>query len=248
MKLIVIGDLHGNPIWKKIVEKHAEEDNTLFIFLGDYFDSYIYSCGDQVYNFNQLLEFKKANPGRVILLIGNHDHLYLPQTPEKAYISGYQGDAKAENITYNIYTNTDYLQPSFAYENILFTHAGASKTWIERISTLLEMEQPEYTANKISLFINKVWKNSTYFFNYLCGGDPTGDNPNQSPIWIRPRSLMRDNQEIKNNLIQVVGHTGQSSIDIKGKSTGGRYYFIDTINTSGEYLIIENNEFFSEKI
>jgi hypothetical protein len=37
---------------------------------------------------------------------------------------------------------------------------------------------------------------------------------------------------------QVVGHTQQHQIDTKGGSTGGRYYFIDTLDTSGEYMII----------
>ena len=35
---------------------------------------------------------------------------------------------------------------------------------------------------------------------------------------------------------QIVGHTVQDHIDIKGKTTGGKYYYIDTL-PSGEYLI-----------
>jgi hypothetical protein len=77
--------------------------------------------------------------------------------------------------------------------------------------------------------------------NYI---DGYGDNEEQSPIWIRPKSLKRSNakSDLKKMYIQIVGHTEQSSIDITGKSTGGRYYFIDTL-PSGEYLVEENNEF-----
>ena len=59
---------------------------------------------------------------------------------------------------------------------------------------------------------------------------------------------MKDCQEIKHRIIQVVGHTQQNQIDIKGKATGGRYYFIDTLGTSGEYLIWEDGNFNIEKI
>jgi hypothetical protein len=48
---------------------------------------------------------------------------------------------------------------------------------------------------------------------------------------------------LKKHIIQVVGHTGQRQIDIKGMATGGRYYFIDTLHTSGEYLIYQSEKF-----
>ena len=37
-KVIVLGDTHGRDIWKKIVEANPDAD--LFIFIGDYFDSF----------------------------------------------------------------------------------------------------------------------------------------------------------------------------------------------------------------
>ena len=75
------------------------------------------------------------------------------------------------------------------------------------------------------------------------GWDPYGDNTSQTPIWIRPLSLMSGNKEtfLKEDFIQVVGHTGVKVIDM-GKATGGRYYFIDAIDI-GQYLIYEDGEF-----
>jgi hypothetical protein len=56
---------------------------------------------------------------------------------------------------------------------------------------------------------------------------------------------MKSNKGILNKkIIQVVGHTQQNQIDIKGKTTGGRYYFIDTLgNKQPEYLIYEDQTF-----
>ena len=36
-KIVVIGDIHGRAIWRKIVDDNPDADR--FIFLGDYFDS-----------------------------------------------------------------------------------------------------------------------------------------------------------------------------------------------------------------
>jgi hypothetical protein len=46
---------------------------------------------------------------------------------------------------------------------------------------------------------------------------------------------------LRNQIIQVVGHTPQDTIDIKGKSTGGRYYFIDTLEYGqNQYLVVKD--------
>lgn len=79
--------------------------------------------------------------------------------------------------------------------------------------------------------------------------DPTGDNEEQSPIWIRPRSLMTANREtLRNKVVQVIGHTQVAKVDVKGMGTGSRYWLIDCLGTSGQYMIINNGEISFEKI
>ncbi len=77
------------------------------------------------------------------------------------------------------------------------------------------------------------------------GIDPYGNSKTQTPIWIRPQALLAGNRDsfLKTDYIQVVGHTAVRKIDIDGKATGGRYYFIDTLDTTSTYLVYENNEF-----
>jgi hypothetical protein len=47
---------------------------------------------------------------------------------------------------------------------------------------------------------------------------------------------------LRKKFIQIVGHTEVNKLDLVGaqKTAGGRYYLIDCLGTSGEYLIIEN--------
>jgi hypothetical protein len=47
---------------------------------------------------------------------------------------------------------------------------------------------------------------------------------------------------LRNQVIQVVGHTYQKKIDKKGATTGSRYYFVDVQETSQEYMIITDGQ------
>jgi hypothetical protein len=66
--------------------------------------------------------------------------------------------------------------------------------------------------------------------------NPYGNNPYQSPIWIRPSSLIKDKLE---GYKQVVGHTQVTQMsEVKG------VYLIDCLdNEKKEYLVIEDGEF-----
>ena len=125
----------------------------------------------------------------------------------------------------------------FNFDNYLFTHAGISEEWLNRVQI------SSTDINVVCDEINDLFKYKPLHFNFT-GTNPYGDSVESSPIWIRPKSLMKDNKNtfLHKNSIQIVGHTQQNCIDIKGKSTGGKYYFIDTLRTSGEYLVIRNNE------
>jgi hypothetical protein len=103
--------------------------------------------------------------------------------------------------------------------------------------------QNGYGNEPIDEFVNHIWQHRPNSFMFF-GLDPTGDSQTQTPIWIRPLSLLRGNRDtfLKEKYIQIVGHTQVNMIDIKGKATGGNYYFIDALNI-GEYLIHEDGEF-----
>ena len=234
MKLIAIGDIHGRGTWQLIVQK---ENPDRVIFIGDYWDSFDIPYLDQMYNFKQIVHYARTSDKEVILLTGNHDVHYQKWAIEaRENYSGFQA-IHANDICQELQLNEDIMQMAYKMDNFLFTHAGVTKTWLK----LMEIENDENMVDAINDIAK--FKPRMFAFGAIGRGgwvDSYGDNIWQNPTWIRPKSLMKDSKDL--GYIQVVGHTGQNCIDIKGKSTGGKYYFIDTLETSGEYLIIEDGQ------
>jgi hypothetical protein len=230
MKTIIIGDIHGRDIWKQII---TTENPDRVIFIGDYFDNFDISSVEQQHNFKQIIAFKETKVMEVIMLIGNHDYHYFPGF--ETY-SGFQSGA-APVIKMLLEENKHHLQMCYQFDNILCSHAGIGYDWL--------VEQNKYESGSIPEFVNDLYKYNPYKFCFL-GTNPYGDDKTQTPIWIRPRSLMYGNKNtfLKNEYIQIVGHTRVNNIDIEGKATGGRYYFIDALdNASPQYLVYEEGVF-----
>lgn len=233
MKTIFLGDTHGRSLWKDII---AKENPDRVVFIGDYFDSFDIKSTEQMFNFKEIIAFKESNQCEVILLIGNHDYHYYPGG--ETY-SGYQHGA-APAIRQLLEENKHHMQMCYQLDNILCSHAGIGHNWL--------VEQQGHSSEPIDDFVNDVWKYRPNAFMFY-GFNPYGDNKTQTPIWIRPASLLSGNRDtfLKKDYIQIAGHTQVNKIDIEGKATGGRYYFIDAIEV-GQYLIYENNQFLLGKI
>jgi len=238
MKTVVIGDIHGRSVWKLIYELEKPDK---MIFIGDYFDSFDIKGVDQLNNFQDIIAFKESGVCEVIMLVGNHDHHYFPEIGDTG-TSGYQ-HLFAPSIQYVLHENRHHLQMAYQIDDMLFTHAGISSVFMDQV-----FGKDGWKTESIVEDLNEMfkYKPKTFIFgefalmNKMSYLDPHGDSVDQSPIWIRPKSLMRANKDtLRKKIIQVVGHTQQTQIDKKGGATGGRYYFIDTLGTSGEYMIIE---------
>ena len=235
MKTIVLGDTHGLDVWKKIV-KHENADRVIFI--GDYFDSFNIPHSDQINNFLDIIEYKKSSGKKVIMLIGNHDYHYMRDIDEN--YSGFKAQYKPA-ISFLLEDNKEHLQMAYQTDDFLFTHAGVSSDFMDRAFT------NGWRVENIADDLNELFKYKPLSFSFgkfrnpEFNIDPYGDNKEQSPIWIRPKSLMQSNRDtLRKEVIQVVGHTVIKEMDIKGKATGNRYFLIDCLEMSGEYLIIEN--------
>lgn len=240
MKTIALGDTHGRGIWQYIVQK---ENPDKLIFIGDYWDSFDIPYLDQMYNFKQIVNYARTSGKEVILLTGNHDVHYQRWALQSGEVySGFQS-LRAYEICQEFELNQDLFQMAYKMDNLLFSHAGISQTWLE----LMKIKNDENMVDIINDYAK--FKPNVFAFGALrtrsyC--DPYGDDIFQGPTWIRPRSLMKNSKGL--GYTQIVGHTTQKQIDIEGKSTGGKYYFIDTLGTSGEYLIIEDGKITTGKI
>lgn len=237
MKTLILGDTHGRSNWKLAI--HQEQPDRV-IFVGDYFDSFEFSGIEQIDNFKQIIQYKTDNPQvEVVLLIGNHDHHYFPEVGYTG-TSGYQAGV-GHSITQVIDENRHHLQMAYGFGDYLFTHAGVSPVWMDKV-----FGPNDWSKDTVVVDLNELFRYKPKVFEFT-GLEPTGDNTTQTPIWIRPRSLMQANKKhekgLKNDYIQIVGHTVMKKLNLEGsdKNTGGRYYFIDTMETSGEYLVIQNN-------
>ena len=238
MKTIVLGDTHGRSNWKLAI--HQDKPDRI-IFIGDYFDSFEISGVEQIDNFEQIIKCKEDNPQvEVIMLIGNHDHHYFPEVGYTG-TSGYQSGI-APSITQVVDRNRHHLQMAYGFGDYLFTHAGVSPVWMDKV-----FGPDDWSKENVVVDINEMFRYKPRVFDFT-GLESSGDNTTQTPIWIRPRSLMSANKKhekgLKKDYIQIVGHTQMHKIDLKGSDqfTGGRYYFIDTMDTSGQYLVIEDGK------
>lgn len=220
MKTIVIGDIHGADVWKKIVHRE-KPDKT--IFLGDYLDSFDISTSQQLANFLDLVEYKRANPDSVVLLIGNHDYHYTSIASER--YSGFQ-----IGLYYQVQPLIDQmvrgreLQAAHSQGRFLFSHAGLTKTWAQLAGIDIEKTDIAGSINDVLFYQGRLFR--------FMGGDYYGEDITQSPIWVRPKSLKED---MVPDYTHVVGHTYQKTLQI-----GENIIFIDTL-PNGQYLIIEDN-------
>jgi hypothetical protein len=238
MKTVIIGDLHGSSVWKLIV--HLEKPDKI-VMVGDYFDSFEISGLEQIHNFKEIIKYKEDNPQvEVVMLIGNHDHHYFPEVGYTG-TSGYQSRI-APSINQVVDENRHHLQMAYSFDKYLFTHAGVSPVFMDEA-----FGENGWSKETIVEDLNELFKHKPKAFDFN-GLEPTGDNACQTPIWIRPRSLIgvnkRHSKGLKNNYIQIVGHTQMKrlSVELSKQLTGGKYYFIDTMETTGEYLVHQDNK------
>lgn len=225
-KTICLGDTHGRQDWKKIVEQPFDR----VIFIGDYLDTREdITPLEQLENLREIILFKQFNLNKVILLIGNHDYHYWPGIDER--YSGYQPQMRA-SFEYEFRQFGDMFQMAHEQDGIMFTHAGVTEEWLKNNN--LTKDDPHFFLLDQ---INDLFKHQPSKFGF-CGFDPYGDNITQSPIWVRPRSLMKDHVK---GYKQVVGHTTMKKIEPMAYNEDiDKFYFIDTLGMSGEYLVIED--------
>ena len=224
MKTVVLGDIHGRVIWKRILE--IENDADRIIFLGDYVSThYIISAQKQLSNLDEILNYKEANSDKVTLLRGNHDmqHLGYPW----GRCSGFDFTVARMMPKERYLRLTQWTVIDDDGHN-LFSHAGISKVWMER-ACVADVHA-----------INAMEPSELFGFSSIdYPADNYGTSPTQPPTWIRPNTLVECGIEGWN---QIVGHTPVRQICSVKTAHGDSVWLCDTLEDK-QYLVIDGNAF-----
>ena len=151
MKILINPDIHGRVFWKYSIEHKDEFDK--IIFLGDYLDAYSPDLLlKEEDNFKEIIQFKKDNPDKVILLLGNHDCHYINS---KILHSSRYNPFKA-NIYHKLFNdNLDLFQLIYIYNKYLFSHAGVYQKWMD-LNKLTLKDLLDCDLDKLSKSLNWI--------------------------------------------------------------------------------------------
>ena len=233
MKVFVIPDIHQTNLWVKAAEE-ALKDADKIIFLGDYVDSFDSKSLENTEwsaenTLLKLIDFKKKNPDKVILLCGNHDFSYLAKSRDGQSVSGHQWKHHDE-ISKILHDNISSFKAMEVIDDVAYSHAGVSKVWSFAVGAP--------TVEKINEKFQNV---SEDWFNWNGYYDGYGNEPQQTPFWIRPNALIYSFDKENNMKFskQVVGHTEMkkpSIVDssiIKDMSKDSFLLLCDTLERTG---------------
>ena len=149
MKILINPDIHGRVFWKYSIEHKDEFDK--IIFLGDYLDAYSPDLlVNEKDNFKEIIQFKKDNLDKVILLLGNHDCHYINS---KILHSSRYNPFKA-SIYHKLFNdNLDLFQLVYIYNKYLFSHAGVYEEWLKMCDLNLN-NLINYDLDKLASYLN----------------------------------------------------------------------------------------------
>ena len=147
MIYLVISDIHGRKFWRQAIANNIEQVDKV-IFLGDYLDPYpeeimraqimmapeLMECND-FYDAQNLLkvlediiELKKNEPDKYILLTGNHSDSYIWSKFHAATRTDYRHWEKYHKF---FSQNLEYFNLVWIENDTIFSHAGISEGWAE---------------------------------------------------------------------------------------------------------------------
>lgn len=151
MKILINPDIHGRVFWKYSIEHKDEFDK--IIFLGDYLDAYSPDLLlKEKDNFKEIIQFKKDNLDKVILLLGNHDCHYINS---KIFHSSRYNLFKA-NVYHKLFNdNLDLFQLIYIYDKYLFSHAGVYQKWMD-LNKLTLKDLLDCDLDKLSKSLNWI--------------------------------------------------------------------------------------------
>lgn len=223
-RIIAIGDLHGKDCWKKVNPEQYDQ----IIFIGDYADSFTITPDKILRNLKDLIDFKKRQPGKVTLLLGNHDMHYMEYPDYRC--SGFNRFFQPD-YTELFRDNRNLFQAAVQFGDYLFTHAGLSRSFVNHNLTayarLIEARQIQ-VADLLNGLHNSENQAVLHPVSVMRGGaDPFG-----GITWADYRETSVD---LLPGYHQVVGHTPRKKIT-KVEGDNSSITYIDVLDTVEEFF------------
>ena len=234
-KILIVPDVHGKIFWK-IAKEYVNYVDKI-VFLGDYLDPYEKMDREAVIsNFMDILTFKISQPNDFIILMGNHDHHYLPQYKE--WWGCRRDDVNFDKISKIFTSNSKYFQLSYKVDNYLFTHAGVLDGWLKVINgekkircTVPLTYDKHITIDNLNELIGSPLLD-------MISEERGGRDVYGSPIWADVYEHLYDWGERIPNIYQVFGHT-KSYPSIHEAYIDSNFAMLD----SGNWWLLEDGEF-----
>lgn len=157
MQVLVIPDVHGRKFWRQTVEDNIGKVDKV-VFLGDYIDPYpneidensdLMECEsfDDSYNLlnmlNDIVSLKKNEPEKYVLLTGNHTDSYIWSKFAAATRTDYDHWEQYHKF---FMENLDCFQLVYVQGDVIFSHAGISEGWAQRVWDRLEYPNDELSS------------------------------------------------------------------------------------------------------
>ncbi len=154
-RILVIPDVHGSNFWRKPVQDYIDKVDRI-VFLGDYLDPYlmsgdVYSAQALFDNVMDIVDLKRENMDKVILLKGNHDQHYASEMFRDLACGSRLDSVNWSTFNAVFEINKDIFKLTHLEDvdgtPYLFSHAGLTLYWLHKVNT----EVWKLADNKISL-------------------------------------------------------------------------------------------------
>ncbi|WP_419802161.1 metallophosphoesterase [Mucilaginibacter sp.] len=219
MKHIIIGDLHGKDYWQEINIENYDK----VVFLGDYVDSFTASNTVIYENLENIINLKKRNPDKMVLLLGNHDiqYLYFPSYQ----CSGFRPTMQAE-LTSLFNDNKDLFQIAYQKGNYIFSHAGITNSWYQEFLRIPILQKIKDENDTLADLLNKVNQTGQRYILHAAGYFRGGEG-NGGITWADKKETTTD---MLKGYHQVVGHTVVHAVETL-QYTDRSITYIDVLDT-----------------
>jgi hypothetical protein len=202
--------------------------------MGDYTDSFIVDDQTIFVNLKEIIQLKRRNPKKFVLLIGNHDaqYLHFPHYRSAGFRAWAQPALSSLFHQYEAMFQIAYQEALY-----LFTHAGVTNKWVARLLSQTQQQIPATSHTfDFAALLNSIHRGSLRQRNILFEVGPKrgGADAFSGPVWADRSETSVD---FLSDFHQVVGHTPISDFKTFGNESGSITY-TDVLETQTRFYEI----------